>query len=361
MSVAEIPPDTFTKRLLWGLVSSLIIAVSICYYWGDRNPDWISYMRIFDQDGAWLSTSGRDSTFTFLIAVFRGQGFLTVSYEGFRIALAFVFAVFSIRFMSGKIIYFPISHSVFLLAPFLSFALVRCTIQVREGLSLVFFFLALKLVLPTKSLRMPVRVSRIVLAGTLFYASVTTHIAGAIVVAVLLLSFGKMKISRWIWQPVEFVLIPVGLVVLFLFALQFGAYKEAISFGESFAGDRSAVEDGISMMELVVWLLFIILNFAVSLQTLSPTSDRMRQYGVLQVFARTLAGPVAVSGGILVLFLKASLVSAVVTVLIVRTAEASSSIGAVVVSALYGRRYSVIALAAFLLLKTFSQVTSAGF
>ena len=94
--------------------------------------------------------------------------------------------------------------------------------------------------------------------------------------------------------------------------------------------------------------------------TFFSTKTQSKQHAILQVFARNLAGPVAASGGIAVLLLKAAFVSPVVIVLIVRVAELSSALSAVLITVLYGRRYSPIILAVLLLLKTYVQI-SAGF
>lgn len=361
MTATGVAVLTVKTRVFWGLLTSVILAISIAYFWADRNPDWDGYMRIYDNGGAWLSASSRDSVFLFFISIFQTQPIFPANYEAFRIALAAVFVYFTFRFMSGKVHYFQQSHSVFVLLPFLSLILLRGTIQVREGLAVVLLILALKMLLLPKARRVRTKITRVLLAGALVYLSVGTHIVGSIGFAILMLSLWTMKLTNKVPASIEFVFTPLLGTIFFLFGFQFGVFDIGILFAERLSGDRDVVEGGVSFSAMIVWGIFIVLNFIMWFSTFLPTSDRSRQAAVLQALARNLAGPAAISSGVFVLILKFTFVSPVVTVLIVRTAEFSSAFAAVLITALYGRRYSPIILATFLLLKTYTQLNADGF
>lgn len=359
--MASVSIVSVRTRSLWGLLVSFILVAAISYYWSDRNPDWGGYLRIYDDGGAWLSASGRDSGFLWFVNSFRKQPFIPASYESFRVTLAVFFVYFSSRFMSGKVLAFPASHSVYLLAPLLSLVLIRGVVQIREGLAIVLFLFALKWFLLPRSRHILKNAVRILLVVALFFFSAKTHTVGLVAVFIFLSSLATWSLSNRASTVIAFVFTPLLTACFFLLSAQLGLLDWSILFAWELSGDRFATTDGVSFAEGMVWAIFIVLNIVMWFTTFYAPPAQSKRQAVLHNFARNLAGPVAVSGGIVVILMKAALVSPVVIVLIVRTAEFSSALAAVLVTVLYGKRFSPIILAGFLLLKTYNQLNIAGF
>ncbi|WP_139285313.1 EpsG family protein [Acidovorax soli] len=110
------------------------------------NPDWLSYQRIYESGGAWLSEQGRDPAFLTLNA-FLASVLGANSYETYRVLLALYFMVFMALLSAGRI--FKINPAgggyVSLLLSLVYLGFTRFTIQIREGIaiSIVIFVLAL--------------------------------------------------------------------------------------------------------------------------------------------------------------------------------------------------------------------------
>lgn len=348
-------------RVIWGFVASAVLASAIFYYWNDRNPDWEGYRMIYENAGAWLADSGRDPTFLLLIEMFRSQGIVPSSYEPFRVTIAAVFIYFTFRFMSGKVIEFPSSHSIFVFLPFLSLVLIRSTIQIREGLAIVLLLLALGLVSRDKERYDTTRIIRWVIAIVLIALCSGTHPTALLVSAIIVLTIATMKLPSKIATTIDIVFVPMITAILFLGIFQFGLVSMGIVLVENLSGDRDAIEGGVNFAEAAIWTMFIILSSLLWLTTFEPAPNSATGGEFLQAIARNLAGPVAVTSGIAILTLKHLLVSPLVTVVVVRIAELGSSLAAVLVTVIYGRRLVPILLACFLVLKTFRQVSAAGF
>lgn len=109
------------------------------------NPDWLSYKKIFSEDGSWLLDQGRDPLFLLLLSTFQklmGED----SYDEFRTGMAIVFIVFLALLCSGRILpYGPSAPQLLpMLLAVLLFTVTRFTITIREGLALVILLIGLR-------------------------------------------------------------------------------------------------------------------------------------------------------------------------------------------------------------------------
>ncbi len=105
------------------------------------NPDWFAYEKVFNNNG-WIEDGDRDLGFLFLINIYKS--IIKNDYDSFRLILSFLFILFTLFLVWGKIIQFDnyvVSPTAVLFA-ILALILIRFSIQIREGLSMVFVVFA---------------------------------------------------------------------------------------------------------------------------------------------------------------------------------------------------------------------------
>lgn len=120
---------------------ALIMAVFLA--WPSTNiPDWESYRKIYDNNGSWLK--GRSESIIFLFIM---DGFKTISpfssYEAFRMTLFVIFSATMWLVIDGRVIAYPKERVWMVLIALLVLGSLRFTSQIREGIVVVFFLLAL--------------------------------------------------------------------------------------------------------------------------------------------------------------------------------------------------------------------------
>ncbi len=106
------------------------------------NPDWFAYEKIFSNNG-WIEDGDRDVGFLFAMNTYKS--IIKNDYDSFRFSLAIFFIVFTFFLVLGKIIHFNnnLVSPIALLFAILALVLIRFSIQIREGLSMVFVVFAL--------------------------------------------------------------------------------------------------------------------------------------------------------------------------------------------------------------------------
>ena len=112
-----------------------VVVTLALLYWQFHGPnlaDWGGYGALYDRDGGWLASQGRDPLFVQLIhvsrTIFGGNG-----YDTFRAALFAVFLISAARaayaMVPGK------TWSIFLAVVVVAAFLIKSLVQVREGLA----------------------------------------------------------------------------------------------------------------------------------------------------------------------------------------------------------------------------------
>jgi hypothetical protein len=124
----------------------VILWLATSHVQAELNPDWIAYMKIFE-DGGWLLDDNRDLGFLAIIWIFKAV--FGNNYDFFRHLLIGYFLFFALFFFRGSI--FPFKQKgVYVLQwtiAILALLLIRFTVQIREGLALTFLLFGLGLII----------------------------------------------------------------------------------------------------------------------------------------------------------------------------------------------------------------------
>ena len=129
------------SRYILAILATILIVVITMTLREDWNPDWVGYMKIYE-DGAWLANDNRDPGF---LAILNTVKFLPGGdYEMFRYLVVVYFAVFIFFLGRGSIIEYGKKHCAFISILFVlvCFSLVRFSIQIREGIAVTFMIFA---------------------------------------------------------------------------------------------------------------------------------------------------------------------------------------------------------------------------
>jgi hypothetical protein len=125
----------------WIAVILLFVALNIIYFTDDLNPDWKSYLRLFEEDGAWLADRGRDPGFVFLIDILKSVG----NYEQARILFGTYFLIFTAWFLCRWKQHLGNNTVLWSFAGLLPLLIPKYTVQIREGLAQTLVLLAFTL------------------------------------------------------------------------------------------------------------------------------------------------------------------------------------------------------------------------
>lgn len=115
--------------MLWASVSPL-------------NPDWFSYQSLYENQGGYLSESGRDPLFIAIMNLWRMLG---LDYTGFRVVLACMFGIFAWMLTRGSIIPFALENLglMTMVVAVLTLLMTRYTVVIREGISVSFLLVGI--------------------------------------------------------------------------------------------------------------------------------------------------------------------------------------------------------------------------
>lgn len=346
----------FQIRTGWALATSIIFVAIIRYFWEGNNPDWIAYQRIYDGAGAWLADSGRDAAFILITEIYKWQPLLPTDYHSFRIFVSLVFVIFWFMVTSGRLICFPSAHTFAILLPVLSLILLRGTVQIREGISVVIFFLTLRIFISLLQDESRLRYLKLLATCVAAFFSSGTHFAGFFAIAIFLYSYLEYKLAGRAVDFAGFIFTPLMILLIATALIQTSIMDAGLLYAQSISGDRFVLETGLTLREFFVWVVFLILSIFIWIST-SPSSKHLSESNkVFRIFARNLAGPVSITGSISIIVLKANYVSPLATVLLVRTTELSASLSAVLVTMIYGKRVGAISMALFLISKSLFQI-----
>lgn len=146
MKIKKIQSQPLRYLWVWLAVS---IAVCLMVFLVDQfNPDWIGYELIYLSGGSWLVDQGRDPLFVSLMSI-AATILGPDGYPLFRWILAAAFAFFILLLMSGKVIPygFQLYPSLGVLIAALPLLVPRITVQIREGLAMMFLVTAVGVLL----------------------------------------------------------------------------------------------------------------------------------------------------------------------------------------------------------------------
>ena len=123
----------------------LVIAIMALLYWrfsGSLTPDWNGYARLYDDEGGWLLSEGRDPAFIWFIQYahhFFGQnGYATFRFTIFSVFTAFaMWLVYAMPIQRG---YGPLSAALTALIVLTTF-LLKSLVEIREGLAFLFILI----------------------------------------------------------------------------------------------------------------------------------------------------------------------------------------------------------------------------
>jgi hypothetical protein len=164
---------------IWAWLGAMLMAVLMVVIAEQLNPDWLGYERIYHGGGSWLLEQGRDPIFILLVDT--ASGLLgSEGYPMFRGVLGAGFAVFAYMLIRGRIVPFaPRSVLTFsVLVALLPLLVPRFTVQIREGLAMLFVVGALGLLLRWEDPQSKAR------------STSTTTKTGILVVVMLTIAYG---------------------------------------------------------------------------------------------------------------------------------------------------------------------------
>jgi hypothetical protein len=154
----------------------VVLGMALLWFTGDTNADWTAYEILFEEEGGWLALANRDPAFLWLLSA--GAGVL--AYPDFRLALGLAFLFFTWRLVRRWARVAVVDTPLLSYLVLLPLLLPRVTVQIREGVAVLFVLWALML------LANPVR-RGIVGPLALLLVAASVH-AGSAVFAVLLLA-----------------------------------------------------------------------------------------------------------------------------------------------------------------------------
>jgi hypothetical protein len=138
------------------------------------NPDWFAYKTLFESEGGWLAEQGRDPLFLLLMQL-AVQSLGIGGYDDFRNLLGVFFTVATLLLAAGFVLPFTNGKPalVALILAVVVFSASRFTIQIREGIAMVFVLLALRQIWDRPMLRTrPALATALMLAATLVHGGI---------------------------------------------------------------------------------------------------------------------------------------------------------------------------------------------
>ena len=295
-------------------------------------PDWESYRKIYDNDGAWLRESGESSVFLFLMTTFKMLS-PVASYEGFRFTLVFLFGGFMWLFLTGRVIDYPADRIWYVLLAFFVFGALRFTAQIREGIAAVLFLLSLGFL--QRSALISEGDPRTSDEQNTPYAFVSWGLA---IVAIGVHSSGIMLFLTRVFASVlarfsdtskTFLFGLVwSAVILVIFAFVFGTNlnDEIISLALSRSGTRDLEAGFFTTFSFFYWVGNIGLWYGLEVLRKDVSSYSQLVSENLKILMATISGPLAALCLIAVFSLKAIGTTPIVTVLFVRAFDLMTSL-----------------------------------
>lgn len=277
-----------TTLVFFGLGGLLWIGFS------EFNPDWLSYLIIYETGGAWLAEYGQDPAFLLLI-VFANYLLGPAGYELFRLILSIYFLFFSAAIVLGKII--PITYSRWLplqlSLAIISFGFTRFTVQIREGVAATLILFGLACIMKGDVARDSLIRQIFLAAGLAFFCfAVLTHVGTIALLAGVILGLLSQRFGRVLSFRIKTVWVSVslgGFMVLGWVAVggleQFGTAAEGIS-ERVFYGEESSL----SPLKILLWGCYGVVSVLVARALREIVSCRQLR-GRLAATLLILSGP----------------------------------------------------------------------
>lgn len=341
-------------KLKAGCVTALLFSAFASALSGDVNPDWAGYELIFDSAGAWLNDSNRDPIFLALMAFFREISPID-TYEAFRLVVGIIFTGMIFLLCSGICFRVGKDRLLIVVCTVLTVCSVRFTVQIREGLAVLFFLIAMSF-LYRKTIaieRSPGRtrvIDRNAVWSVLFMvASAGTHISGFIL---LLMYFVAFSFSIMNSDLRRFALSAswVLLLLLFLpFAFQASFVDGVSTYATDLTGDREILEQQQGAGMVIYWLSNAILcGYIFKRVDIAFRSIVQSQFTILFYL---IAGPLAIVSLITIIGLKFSLSAPFAIVLFVRIFDLSVGLSMIFLSFFSRDRGGLVIASAFIIVK----------
>ena len=276
---------------LWGAVVTVgLVGLLIWLSLTPLNPDWLAYLSIFGDEGAWLSEQGRDPLFLFLVDLAR-NALGPDSYEDFRAITGLYLGAFTALLAFGRVLR-PRAGEVSswaLIAVILGFALTRFTIQIREGIAATLILWALASMISSSTRAKGSRLAWILLlAAALIHVGTAVYLAVAMLVALLPGLRSPERASQGTWSALWCLAVVVAISVPLAFSGSDDANFLARSIGER-VDDISVLTTEKVLLQLaygaVVW--------TVGRQT-RLLADGLQPQSSARAFVRLLGGPLLV-------------------------------------------------------------------
>jgi len=300
MLTAALPASGASRfRLVPAILVCAILGGLLWLSQSELNPDWGAYRLIYESEGAWLGSSGRDPAYTGLNslanAVLGADG-----YESFRALLATYFFAFSVLLVTGRISRLSTGRgnmAAFVLAA-VYFGFSRFTIQIREGvaMSLVVFALAVfrrhagaASVRPVAHHRSDSNLS----AWMLMVLATCMHASIALVMAIMIAAVwvNGADAARPSARESRFQLVTLlaALIVFVTLAqLKLGGVLDEIA--TETLGDRLVEEHQVTALQLAFWGVYGVVCWMVQREMRRAMEDGAIR-GIYGWTLRTLAGP----------------------------------------------------------------------
>lgn len=261
------------------------------------NPDWAAYERIYNSGGAWLLESARDGAFIHIIAMFKLLS-PDASYEAFRATLLVGFALFVWILLKGTAVFYPRDRSALIFMAIFVLGLLRFTVQIREGLALVFYLISLGHLHKSEGVRAgfaPQKSRRktysAVMSWLFALLAAGTHFAGVILLSTKLAGYIIAQFNR----SSRSLLFKTGWVFLGLFVIAL-IFRDLIiadinSLALEYSGDRELTNGQFTIASLIYWIVNgLIFYYLYKIQGAVPVASP-RLPPQIQVQATIVAGP----------------------------------------------------------------------
>jgi len=284
-----------------GILLALSIGSILIASFGPFNPDWVSYLSLYESGGGYLLETQRDLLFTGLIALFQSLG---ADYVQFRIVIAVFLWIFCLRLYGGKIIRFEKDatyfFSVFLAINAMFF--VRSTVIIREGLAMCFFLMGFARLYTSNS-------DTTSLPGTL---AISTRLAGSLcALSSMMVHSGLLPmaliliLSFWIDLTVVKISYYVLALIIFLSTLAvllFMIFSNLTGLTEWRFGDRELVNSQFKIEQVILWIAYGLITWWVYLQSRSLEYGKSQSYNLIFTI-QILSVPLLISNLLIIVIL----------------------------------------------------------
>lgn len=349
-----------SKRLA-AFLAALLILTSNFIFLPDKNPDWEAYRNIYNSGGAWLLESGRDIAFLTLITTFKSIS-PNPSYEYFRVALLIFFAFFAWFFLEGKKAAYPYDRLALVFISLATLGLIRFTVQIREGLSIVFYLISLGYVIKAEKYalntpcRSPSRYKfNVTLSWGLALLAAGTHTAGLIlllskVTATMITIFDTKSLSL---IKVVIWIVLSNLLIILLLKGQITGDITALALERS--GDVTLDASSFTTAAIAYWTVNGLMAWYLYMQiSASHTNNKLPKQIKVQAFI--VSGPLVVLTIGIILVLKGNGVAPIVTVLFVRLFDMLIAMSTIYVAMYSNARFGLYVVLLISILKAVNDL-----